>query len=142
MMTEPASMTLNAIYGWGDEPAEGDSYPLVRRVNAALRKPLAELDEEDIRLLVGQNYCLVHVMPMAVDILEHDPLLDVTFYPGDLLAACLKVETTFWSSAPDLRSRLEAVVIRLITDRRGELDALAVGDIPDEIKNFLNSYAS
>ncbi len=52
---------------------------------AARKKPLQELSNEEIRLLIGQKLGLKYLLPLAVDILKTDPLIEVTFYPGDLL---------------------------------------------------------
>lgn len=135
------SVSLNTLYGFRDERRDDDS-PLVQRVNAVLRKPLLELDEEDVRLLISQQDCLDHVIPLALDRLEIDPLADVSLYPGDLLDVCLTVDRTFWTTHPELRSRLEEIAMRLIVDHRAQLNEVNVGNIPNEIKNFLNSYAS
>jgi hypothetical protein len=70
---------------WGDAP-EGASY-LVRTVHALRARPLDSLDVEDLRILIGQEIGLDHLMPLALRTLETDPLAEGDFYPGDLLAA-------------------------------------------------------
>ncbi len=136
---KPAS--LNTLYGWPDEPYDKRG-GLVDLVQATLQKPLVDLDEEDVRFLIGQHFCLDYLMPNALDRLEHEPFADVAWYAGELLHVCLRVDMTFWVAHPELRSRLEAIAMRLITDDPEQLNEIAFGNTRDEIKDFLNSYAS
>jgi len=104
--------TLEELEGdtWG-EPTF-DSHVVTRCLE--LRKiPIGELRPEDLRLLIGQGIGLDHVIPLALEHLENDPLTHGDFYPGDLLMAVLAVDPNYWNSNPDSVGRLYEVAIAL-----------------------------
>jgi hypothetical protein len=109
---EQGSKTLQELEGqdWG-EP----SFPshLVRTCHALRRKPLRECTVEDLRIMIGQNISLPDLMPLAIEQLQRDPLAASDFYPGDLLANVLKVESGFWHLQPQLRRAVQAIVDHL-----------------------------
>lgn len=78
---------------WG-EPEFG-SY-VVTVCHRARKKPLSELSAEEIRLLVGQRIGLKYILPLAVELVESEPLLEVTFFEGDLLCQLLRLEEVHW----------------------------------------------
>ncbi len=97
--------SLNWHLAW---PDEGDSYPsgLVKKINVALRKPIADLNLDEVRILLGQNFGLDYVVPIALATLREDPLYDATYYPGDLLAACIEINPSFWKENSDLHEEM------------------------------------
>lgn len=78
---------------WG-EPEFG-SY-VVTACHRARKKPLSELSAEEIRLLVGQRIGLKYILPLAVELIQSEPLLEVTFFEGDLLCQLLRLEEVHW----------------------------------------------
>jgi hypothetical protein len=42
--------------------------------------------------------------------LQRDPLLEGDYYPGDVLAAVLRVPAGYWGRHPEQRTTLEAVI--------------------------------
>src|SRR5678815_2612089 len=95
---------------WGEPPF--DSH-LVRTCHALRRKPLREFSVEDLRIMIGQRIGLRWLMPLALKVLEADALAEGDLYPGDLLAAILKVGPEFWAGELVWRSRTEVVLDRL-----------------------------
>jgi hypothetical protein len=95
---------------WG-EP-EGDSH-LVTTCHALRRKPLVDFSIEDLRIMIGQGIGLRWLLPLALEALEAEPLAEGDFYPGDLLAAVLRVEPGVWSNEPAWRARTAALLARL-----------------------------
>lgn len=81
------------------EDSDFDSY-VVRTVQAARKKPLSELSNEEIRVLTGQKVGLKYVLPMAVAILRRNPLANVNFYEGDLLSCVLRLSPSDWRDNP------------------------------------------
>lgn len=77
---------------WG-EPTY-DSY-LVTTCHRLRRKPLTEFSTEDLRIMIGQGIGLRWLVPLALEVLEKDPLAAGDFYSGDLLAAVLRVGPGF-----------------------------------------------
>src|SRR5258707_8329375 len=106
---EERSKSLHELEGqdWG----EGDfpSY-LVRTTHALRRKPLRDFTVEDLRIMIGQNFSLDYLVPLAIEQLQHDPLAAGDFYNGDLLASVLRVRSSFWQKRPNLRRAVENIV--------------------------------
>lgn len=66
-----------------------------------LRKvPIDELSPEDLRVLIGQGIGLEHLLPLALAVLEEDPLAEGDLYPGDLLAAVIGLHSEAWQANP------------------------------------------
>jgi CDI immunity proteins len=113
-------LSLQEIEGddWGDPPA--DATRLIRTAYQLRRTPLDELDAEDLRLLIAQKIGLDVLVPRTLTLLEQDPLLEGDFYPGDVLAAVLKVPPSYWSANPAQLTRIERVIASL--DNNTDLD--------------------
>ncbi|MEO0343893.1 MAG: contact-dependent growth inhibition system immunity protein [Pseudomonadota bacterium] len=74
---------------WG-EP-EFISY-LVTTVHRLRKKPLSDFTVEDLRIMLGQDVGTKHILPIALEILEKEPLVEGDFFPGDLLCAVLRLK--------------------------------------------------
>jgi hypothetical protein len=89
--------SINQIRGW-----TANSYrprtSLVERHEAATETPLRELSAAQIAMLIRQKTELELVLPLALEILAEQPLLDAEYYPGDLLNAVLGIPDTYWQS--------------------------------------------
>lgn len=98
---------------WGEAPFP--SY-LVRTCHALRRKPLRDFTVEDLRIMIGQNFSLEYLVPLALERLRHDPLAAGDFYPGDLLGCVLgRVQPGFWQERPDLRHAVEEIIAGIPT---------------------------
>lgn len=64
---------------WG-EPDPEDSY-LIRTCTALHRRPLAEFDDEALRIMIGQGIGLPTLIPMATEILQQRPLASGDMHP-------------------------------------------------------------
>jgi hypothetical protein len=109
---EERGKSLQELEGqdWGD--GDFPSY-LVRTSHALRRKPLRDFTVEDLRIMIGQNFSLYYLVPLAIEHLQRDPLAAGDFYDGDLLASVLKVKSGFWQKRPDLRRAVENIVDHL-----------------------------
>ena len=65
---------------------------------------------EDLRLGIGQQIALTHLLPLAIPVLQEDPLAEGDFYPGDLLGAVLRIDTGFWERNPSLAADVRDIV--------------------------------
>jgi len=110
---------------WGEPEYDSD---LVQTCHRLRKKKLSEFDEADLRVMIGQGIGLRYLVPLALDILEKDPLIEADYYPGDLLASLLQQKPGFWSNASDLRTRVESIVTGL-------------EEIPQELKDDVESFA-
>lgn len=102
---------------WGDPTF--DSH-LVQECHRLRRVPLEDFTVEDLRIMIGQNIGLNHLMPLAIEKLKRNPLAEGSFFAGDLLVNVLRADSNFWSRFPTLKSEViriadEALGIRAIT---------------------------
>ena len=95
---------------WGEPTFH--SY-LVETCHRLRRKPLIEFTTEDLRIMIGQQISLPLLIPLAVERLEAEPLAEGNYYPGDLLAAVLKVDGAFWLEHLNSCRRIRQVVGRV-----------------------------
>src|SRR5262245_43137680 len=100
------------------EELEGDIWPepsfrshLVVTCHRLRKKPLEEFGVDDLRIMLGQGIGVAHLLPIAVAVLEREPLAEGGFYPGDLLAAILRVRVRDKAVAVprELAARLHSV---------------------------------
>ncbi|WP_410668246.1 contact-dependent growth inhibition system immunity protein [Amycolatopsis sp. cmx-4-68] len=68
------------------------------------------MDAEDLRVLLLQQEGVEVLTPVALTHLEQNPLAEGAFYPGDLLAAVLKIPRTYWHQHPDQGQRASGVI--------------------------------
>jgi hypothetical protein len=121
-----ADKTLDDLEGieWGPPQIESN---LVTDVHRLRRVPLKQFRIEDLRLMIGQKVGLEYLVPIALDHLDANPLVEGDFYPGDLLAAVLRVPDGFWRDRPVLVPRvlsaIDAALARL--RKEDERDGLA-----------------
>ena len=69
---------------------------LIERCIIARKKKLNELTIGEIRTLLDQSIGLKYIIPMALSLLEADPLRSGGLYRGDLLVAILGVHQDYW----------------------------------------------
>lgn len=91
------------------EDSDFDSY-VVRTVQAARKKPLSELSNEEIRVLVSQKVGLKYILPIAVEILKRNPMIEVSLYEGDLLSCVLRLSPSDWNDNPEELSEFRSIV--------------------------------
>lgn len=91
------------------------STQLYRDLCALRDLPVGELTPTSLHLLVTHQVALGVTAPLALEHVEADPLRSVALYRGDLLAALLRVDPSFWADHPTLRDRLSVVLDRLRT---------------------------
>ena len=113
-MSNP-SKSLEELDGpWAGPPWDTD---LIVRVNQLRKRPIGTLGAEDLRVLIGQEIGLPRLIPLALDVLEREPLAEGDFYPGDLLSAVVAAEV--WIADHDeLWERLLRVVSAALGDAR------------------------
>ncbi len=96
-----------------DPPAWGEpefQSHLVTTCHRLRTKPIGEFSTEDLRIMIGQQIGLEHLVPLALAKVEGNPLCEGDFFPGDLLLALLRAETTFWAEYPSHKVTLERIV--------------------------------
>lgn len=96
---------------WG-EPTF-DSH-LVKECHRLRRVPLRDFSVGDLRIMIGQNIGLEHLVPLALERLHEDPFAEGNYYPCDLLVSLLHAEAQFWRSHLEWREQLVAITERAI----------------------------
>src|SRR5262245_21544085 len=84
---------------WG--PPDDDSTHLVMQCHALRKKPVADFTVEDLRIMIGQQVSLPHLIPRAITVLEASPLAEGDYYPGDLLNAVVTISEDYWRAHHD-----------------------------------------
>lgn len=54
------------------------------------------MSDEEIRLLIGQKIGLQYLIPVALSIIRKNPLVEITFFEGDLLLQLLELSDSDW----------------------------------------------
>lgn len=126
-----AGVTLQQLDGqdWGDPPSD-ESY-LIRTCHRLRRVPLDQFDAEDLRIMIGQLLSLAVLVPLAVELLEADPLAGGDMADGALLAAVL-TSLDFVQLDADLTQRLGGIVDRVAVADPDDVDPR----LPDLITAF------
>ena len=94
--TTRRSLSLDKLEGiTSPSPQPGDT-SLVTRCLRLRKVPIGDFTPGDLRLMIGQREGLMFLVPLAVEQLRADPLVDASYYPGDLLCAVLGVGREFW----------------------------------------------
>ncbi len=60
------------------------------------KKPLANFEVEDLRIMINQNIGLNFMIPLALDQLSINILAEGDYYEGDLLTTVLRVNREYW----------------------------------------------
>jgi hypothetical protein len=94
---------------WG-EP-EYSSH-LVQTCHRLRQVPLEDFATEDLRIMIGQQFSLPFLVPLALEKLAENPLVEGDYYPGDLLKVVLQIPEEFWGVHPDLRNALRRIVVQ------------------------------
>jgi hypothetical protein len=117
-------------------PAAADATPLVRRVHELRREPIGDLSIEGLRVLLEQNVGLDILLPRAAVRLQWEPLLQGDLFPGDLLAAALRVDHAQWVKDPVSLTRM-----RIVIDKVRDMGDLAEHDAPHgDIWNLISEF--
>ncbi|OLZ65187.1 hypothetical protein AVW11_17395 [Streptomyces amritsarensis] len=93
-------------------PSGGETR-LMAAVRELRRKPIGGLTVEDMRLLIRQDVGLAYLPPLAVEVLQNDPLAEGDMYEGDLLAAVLTRSAEVWREIPELGRDVRLIVSEL-----------------------------
>jgi CDI immunity proteins len=75
---------------------------------------LNEFTIDDLRLMIGQKISLNHLMPLAIERLQSDPLAEGDYYPGDLLCTVLSVSPAHWDDNNVQRNEVEMIATQAL----------------------------
>ena len=60
--------------------------------NQLRKQPIKDLKTEDLRIMIGQNISLKHLISLAFKILKDDILAESDFYKGNLLKSIMIIK--------------------------------------------------
>ncbi|MDJ1481043.1 contact-dependent growth inhibition system immunity protein [Cytophagaceae bacterium YF14B1] len=112
-------------------PNENSVTGLVYNVLSLRKKLLKNYSIADLRLCISQNQGLPYLVPIAIPIIEKNPLAGNFPYPGALLLALLTSDKLFWEEHSDYKKR-----IITIFDKR-VMQLIAEAELSEEIKQDL-----
>jgi len=82
------------------EELEHDRWPdpewqsgLVLRVHQLRRKPIGQLTTGDLKIMISQNVGLRYLIPLALKIVEQNPLTEGDYFAGDLLQSLVNADS-------------------------------------------------
>lgn len=131
------NITLEELDGqiWG-EP-EFNSH-LVVTCHKLRRKPIEQFTVGDLRIMIGQNIGLTHLMPKALDILKKTPFVEGDFYPGDLLANVISAERDYFRNNPELTFEL----LRVCKTATQQIDehAIELYSLKEDMRHWLTAF--
>jgi len=85
---------------------------LVQTYHRLRRKPINEFTIEDLRIMIGQQIGIEHLIPLALNRLEADPYAEGDYYPGDLLAVVMRIPSEYWLKHPMEATRMDSIADR------------------------------
>ncbi|WP_037345456.1 contact-dependent growth inhibition system immunity protein [Sciscionella sediminilitoris] len=129
---EPRSLQEIERDDWGDPPE--DTTMLISTVHRLRRLPVDRLDDEALRILLGQRVGIAALLPRALDRLAENPLCEGDFYPGDVLHSVLRTPDEYWKTHPEQLERLCPVID--LAEELLRADEFAVSGLLDEIVDF------
>lgn len=84
---------------------------------------IAELTDEQIRLLISQNIGTEYLIGIAIEKLEQNILTECDYYEGDLLMAVSGLPTEFWNE-----NQTELLTFKNIVNENSELIKTELGE--------------
>jgi CDI immunity proteins len=127
---------LDRMHGVPDPPpTAGEEYPLPAWYRAVRELPLNELGVEDICKACRQNIHPEQVVPLALGLLESEPLTGEMF-DGELLLSLGSIPVDYWSSHESERLSLKSVIEAALG-----LDTIAV-DVRRDAEELLRKTGS
>ena len=101
--------TLEELEGIVEEKNIFESHLIV--TCAALRKKkLCHFTVEDLRIMIKQQQGLEYLVPIALEILEENPLVKGDYYSGDLLEAVMNISNEFWEEHMAYKEALRVII--------------------------------
>ncbi len=104
---------------------------LVYNVLSLRKKLLKDYSIDDLRLCISQNEGLPYLIPIAIPIIEKNPLVGEFPFPGALLLALLRSNKLFWDEHSDYKERIVNIF-----DKR-TIQMITESELTEEIKQDL-----
>ena len=116
-------------------PTPDDDYPLPAWYRSVRETPLDELGLEDICKACRQQIHLEHIVPIALQHLQADPLAGETF-DGELVVALRCVPREYWPDRPDQARALVSILDRVLSGNAAD------NDVRQDVEDLLTKVAA
>lgn len=93
---------------WGD-PNHGET-TMIRKCLALRRKPISDFFDEDLRLMIGQQIGLNHLVPIALDVLEKNPHAGGDCFEGAMIEVLCRIDREWWAIHVTEATRFRAII--------------------------------
>jgi hypothetical protein len=128
--------------GW-DGPSDRYEFKssLVTRCEALYSVPLGDYTVENLRLLISQDIALPWLVPLALEQLACNPVVEGDYHLRDLLESVLRCWNDapcwgFWEDSPALRRQFAEIVSKIPSEWDGAEDPEWPGDLPELLAQF------
>ncbi|MEL7189377.1 MAG: contact-dependent growth inhibition system immunity protein [Pseudomonadota bacterium] len=112
MTSTDLNLTLEQLTGMNvGDPDDPDNAPtsLVADIYRSWKKPLNQLDEDEIGRLIVQKDGFPYILDLVWPKLRADPLFCGGYYEGDVLANLIKADDDCWTGRENFRDELEGL---------------------------------
>jgi len=95
-------------------------------------------------VLISQDIGLAFVMPLALPVVERDPLIEVEHFKGDLLEVMLRASSDFYLNHPEIRGRMDKIVDRVAAalDKLDFIDFDTTSEVLDDALASFRAHRS
>ena len=110
---------------------------LIAKCYELRKKKIKELTVGNIRMLLGQNIGNAILIPLAIEILKDNILVEGDFFPGDLLLNTINSDKDYWIKNNDNFTEIKEI-LEINKDILDKAD-LSV-EIKESIKNAIDGF--
>ncbi len=72
--------------------------------------PLNEYSFDDLRFMILQELGLTYLIPLGLNVLKDNPLIETAYYEGDLLSSIIKVDKNYWVENKEEYNKLREIL--------------------------------
>lgn len=83
---------------------------LVTTIHSLRKKPIKDFSIEDLRICIGQQLFLQHLIPVAIEELEKNVFAEGDFYKGDLLENVIDVKDEYWLNHSGQKNKIIEII--------------------------------
>ncbi len=83
---------------------------LIKRTKELRKVPLNKFTTEDLRIMIGQQFSLDYLIPLAIETLSVNIFAEGDFYEGDLLKNVLSIRTEFWDNNKEYYLQMQELI--------------------------------
>ena len=98
---------------------------LIKRTKELRKVPLNKFTTEDLRIMIGQQFSLDYLIPLAIETLSVNIFAEGDFYEGDLLKNVLSIRTEFWDNNKEYYLQMHELIkenLSKIKDKNSDLE--------------------